>query len=426
MDRIDIIEVCALYLPVAFVAFCWRYFKPTAGATGALLLSFLWNLVAIFMINQVAFTLGWWSYVDVPFAYHDLPLSIWFGWAIAWGLAAPLVPFRGGVLLLFALIVDLLLMPSMAPLLTLNPGWVLGEFLALSLILLPGVLLYKWTIVNKFLRLRVALQGIIFFAFVGFLLPDLILNHAEGRSFFFAERHPFTRGLQMNLMFFWVVLGLSAVSEFIRHGEGTPIPYDSPRRIVRTGLYAYISNPMQLCTTGGLLTYAWILDSWGMICAAMMVVVYSLGIALPSEGVDLTKRFGDAWQRYIQGRKSFLLYPKPYPQEVPSVIHFGKNCKTCSFLSAWLRSKNTSGLVFKDAESFTGRRLTRLIYIQNGVSYEGVNAFARGISHIHLGWAVVACFICFPGISFVLQLIADADMFGETLQSEADAATKCK
>ena len=42
------------------------------------------------------------------------------------------------------------------------------------------------------------------------------------------------------------MLGLSAVQEFVTRGRGTPIPFDPPRHIVTTGVYAYVANPMQL------------------------------------------------------------------------------------------------------------------------------------------------------------------------------------
>ncbi|MEM8867404.1 MAG: hypothetical protein AAGC73_03970, partial [Verrucomicrobiota bacterium] len=59
-----------------------------------------------------------------------------------------------------------------------------------------------------------------------------------------------------------------------------------------------------------------------------------------------------------------------------------------------------------------------LAYFQGGSRYDGVNAFARGLTHINLGWAIIGCFIQFPFVSQILQLIADAGMFGKTLQIE--------
>ena len=40
-------------------------------------------------------------------------------------------------------------------------------------------------------------------------------------------------------------MGLSALQEFALRGKGTPFPLDPPLKLVTTGPYAYVSNPMQ-------------------------------------------------------------------------------------------------------------------------------------------------------------------------------------
>ena len=416
MNRIELIELSVLYLPIVLAAFCWHYFKPVVKMRGALLLSFLWSFVSIFAVNQAAFYFDWWHYAETSIAYNGLPLSVWLGWCIAWGIVVPLLPIRGSALLLLALVADLLLMPLLEPLVILRSNWLVGEVVALVVVIIPAVLIYRWTLLQKSMNLRVIFQGIIFFSLVAYFLPDVFLTYLGKRTFSFPEVSPFVRGIQLNLLFFWIVIGISAVREFIHQGKGTPIPYDSPRRMVTSGIYAYVSNPMQLSTFVALCAYAWLLGFGGIIGAGVMVVIYSLGVALPSEGKDLTNRFGEDWLTYRKRRKPFIPAWQPYqnPANTSATIYFAKRCETCSFLGKWLQSKQPKGLDFEDAENFPGSPLKRLTYIQNGVRYEGVCAFARGLYHINLGWAIVACFIQFPGISHILQIIADSDMFGPT------------
>ncbi len=45
-----------------------------------------------------------------------------------------------------------------------------------------------------------------------------------------------------------IIMGLAAVQMFVIHGEGTPIPLDRTKYLVRSGIYAYICNPMQCAT----------------------------------------------------------------------------------------------------------------------------------------------------------------------------------
>ncbi len=42
------------------------------------------------------------------------------------------------------------------------------------------------------------------------------------------------------------VVVLSCLSSFVVRGEGTPAPFDAPRKLVVRGLYRYLRNPMYL------------------------------------------------------------------------------------------------------------------------------------------------------------------------------------
>jgi protein-S-isoprenylcysteine O-methyltransferase Ste14 len=53
--------------------------------------------------------------------------------------------------------------------------------------------------------------------------------------------------------------GVSAVLEFAERGGGTPIPFDPPVRLVTSGVYRYVANPMQLSCTLVLLAWAVVL-----------------------------------------------------------------------------------------------------------------------------------------------------------------------
>src|SRR5262249_17917572 len=94
-------------------------------------------------------------------------------------------------------------------------------------------------------------------------------------------------------------LGLSAVQMFVLHGHGTPIPLDPTQRLVRAGIFAYIRNPMQLCTAlvwiieGVLLRNVWVasaaLLAWGVVT----------GMVRRPHRHDLLVRFPEEWTEYI-------------------------------------------------------------------------------------------------------------------------------
>lgn len=427
MNRTAVLEVAVLYLPIVTATCCWFSFRPMAKLTGPLLLSLLWNLSAVFALNQVAFYFNWWHYNTSAPTYHGLPLSIWFGWAVAWGLAAPLLPIKSGRFLFAAfLILDLTLMPLLSPLLVLGKHWIVGELIALGCVLMPGLAIYRWTLKQRALVFRVCIQAIIFFSIVGYFLPDLILTHVEKRPFEIPNLEGFIGALKLNNLLFWMVLGIVSVREFIKQGIGTPLPFDPPKRIVNRGLYAYISNPMQLATAGGLLSYGWILQSWGVVASGMMVVIYAGGLALPSEADDLKSRFGVDWQNYKDNFLPFIPRWSPINPVNVSKIYFNVECSTCEHLERWLKSKPLTRIQFRRATDYPGEPLERLKYTDGTCEYDGVEAFARALYHINLGWAIIAAFIQFPPFTKALQMIADANGFGATARMKINPSSRAQ
>ncbi len=50
--------------------------------------------------------------------------------------------------------------------------------------------------------------------------------------------------------------------------------------------------------------------------------------------------------------------------------------------------------------------------MDGGAPETGVRAFARGLEHVHFGWAYVGAVIRLPGISNLIQLVLDASGMG--------------
>jgi protein-S-isoprenylcysteine O-methyltransferase Ste14 len=78
------------------------------------------------------------------------------------------------------------------------------------------------------------------------------------------------------------VLALWCVMEFARRGRGTPAPFDPPRRLVTTGPYRWVRNPMYvgagLALAGAALVYGsialWAYLALFMLTAHLAVVLY--------------------------------------------------------------------------------------------------------------------------------------------------------
>ena len=88
------------------------------------------------------------------------------------------------------------------------------------------------------------------------------------------------------------------VFDFASFGRGTPFPLDSPKKLVRRGLYRYSRNPMYV----GVLT---VIFAWAVLYRSAAVVVYAIAVALcfslfviVFEEPRLRERFGTEYDLY--------------------------------------------------------------------------------------------------------------------------------
>ncbi|MDR0529438.1 MAG: isoprenylcysteine carboxylmethyltransferase family protein [Zoogloeaceae bacterium] len=104
--------------------------------------------------------------------------------------------------------------------------------------------------------------------------------------------------LGLPLALFGLSLAVCCMRLFATHGEGTPAPWDPPRKLVRTGPYRYVRNPMILSVLILLLAEAALLGS-GVIL--LLFLIFFLGKTLYFvlwEEKELEERFGEDYLRY--------------------------------------------------------------------------------------------------------------------------------
>jgi protein-S-isoprenylcysteine O-methyltransferase Ste14 len=95
-----------------------------------------------------------------------------------------------------------------------------------------------------------------------------------------------------------LVLCVSTVRLFSKYGDGTPAPWDPPKKLVITGPYRYMRNPMitgalLLLLSEALLFHSWPIAAW-MILFFVGNVIYFPFV----EEKGLEKRFGDEYLEY--------------------------------------------------------------------------------------------------------------------------------
>jgi protein-S-isoprenylcysteine O-methyltransferase Ste14 len=418
--KILAIRSFALLLPLLGTAVAWLWLQPARRHAGGVYLATLWTLPSLIAVHLLARSFGWWTFHFEGADFVGMPVDLLFGWALLWGALPALLMFRIPLPLSIAMMValDLVLMPLCAPVVQLGSRWLTGEIVAVAIVLLPAQLLARWTAREAHLGGRVMLQIVLFTGLVLLGIPAVVLTLTDGQ-WNLAAVPEIWRQVLLQLAIIAAIVGLSAVQEFAERGGGTPFPYDPPKTLVRSGIYAYVRNPMQLSSSALLALLAMATMNGWLAIGALISVAYGAGFAAWDEGSDLRERFDAAAERYAATVRNWIPSWRPHLEE-PSTIYLDIGCDTgcdpCSEIAAWLQSRNPRQLLFVPAEEHPTTDLDRVRYEgADGHIAEGIAAIARALEHVHLGWAIVGCAMRLPVARQMLQTIVDATGGGRRL-----------
>jgi protein-S-isoprenylcysteine O-methyltransferase Ste14 len=314
-----LVWAAALYLPVMVVIALAVHARPDRRRVAGALLATCWAAAALLAVNLAAGPLGWWQFMGDTVTVGGVPAELWVGWALLWGAVPILATTRpaglataGGALVA----ADLALMPLAEPVVALGPTWLAGEAVAVVTALVPGLLLGSWTATGTRLAGRVLLQVVAFTAWAFFVLVSLIFT-VTGESWDPLLERPRWHFVAAAVLLALVgAMTLQAVREFAAHG-GTPVPLDPPKRLVTTGPYAYLANPMQLGGTILLAVWGVLLESAAVVAAAAAGAALSAGLFAWHEEHELADRFGDAWHAYRKQARLMSPAGGPRPARRP-------------------------------------------------------------------------------------------------------------
>jgi protein-S-isoprenylcysteine O-methyltransferase Ste14 len=158
--------------------------------------------------------------------------------------------------------------------------------------------LARWTLSDRRVGLRAAAQGAWFWVMALDVLPAVAAD-ALGEA-------PLVLGVYgAAVVLPWIALFAAAGRAFVVEGKGTLIPLDPPRRLVTTGPYAWIANPMQVAAVGAWLSLAALRGRWWLVGAAVVEVVYATGFAAGHEAEVLPRTLGPAWVAWRGGVRAW-------------------------------------------------------------------------------------------------------------------------
>lgn len=214
-----------------------------------------------------------------------------------------------------------------------------------------------------------------------FVLPTVIMQ-AMGGAWRFEVRELIDMMLLGLSLIPFMVMGLHAVQMFVLHGEGTPIPLDGTKQLVRSGLYAYLTNPMQLSTAISWIILGIFLENMFVALAAIMAVIFVLGLVRWHHRHDLEVRFTDEWKEYRL--YVFEWIPRWHPW-VP--IASTLSCPKDYRLYQRLLSYDFRGLDIREGECLCYKDGT------SGQEFSGLSALACVLFHINFMTAWVGASI---------------------------------
>lgn len=162
---------------------------------------------------------------------------------------------------------------------------------------------------------RTAGQVIVFWGLFLAVLPAIIAVIAHRWSLHL----PLPDALRWSglvLLFAASALGIWSAASMSTHGEGTPLPSATARRLVVAGPYRFVRNPMALAGIAQGVAVGLVIDSW-------LVVVYALcgslvwnWIVRPLEEADLKERFAEAYVEYTRRVRCWM------PRLTPFVVKY--------------------------------------------------------------------------------------------------------
>ncbi len=352
----------------------------------ACLFAFIYGVALILGTHHLAIYFGWWHYGGDTLMLNGMPVDILCGGAILFGPVLYLLfPKTSPVVVVLPIVFALhgTLFKSLEPMVVAGNGWWPGICLVFIVAHVPALYLARWTEHDRQLALRAALLAAAFGVLAFYVLPSLILI-AMGGNWAVHTIPAWKLIIGLPVLALGFLIGLSAVQMFVVHGGGTPIPLDNTKRLVRTGLYAYVSNPMQLSSAIGWLAIGLMIGSVWVALAAGMAWVFVKGLVRWHHRHDLLVRFPDGWPQYRSNVGEWLPRWRPWTT-APAVIYYHTDNRWHRRWIGLLRHWPAADLQFEAvAGSVPGYREpdeSQLFY--------GMAAIGKSLNRLNFAWAMV-------------------------------------
>ncbi len=374
----------------------------------AAMLGGLWQLPALLLLNLAAQQLGWWRFQPDTASVLGLPVDLWIGWSIWWGPIAVLASRKLPALLVVVGMVtaDVIFMPRLQPLVVLGESWLVGEVVAVLFGLLPAIALARLTEADQKPVLRTCFHALGWGGYMLLVLPACVLAW-EGRDYIDAIVHASQPRWALALLIGLpsLLIGWAAAHEFALVGRGTPIPYDPPKRVVTSGPYASIANPMQLTSALVMAALAILTASNAAWSLPITFLIFDGVFASWYNRAHIALAMPEDWERYRAEVRDWRFRHRPYIART-ATLHFPDAGRDARAL-AWLMRRAADGLEIRIAPAPPSVQRQRIVYVSSDPDLDavGIAAFGRALEHLGGIPAFVGWLLRLPGANHFVELV---------------------
>lgn len=382
----------------------------------AALVAAAWCLPSAALAGFLAVRTGAWTVPSNALVLLGSPAIDLVGRVVLWGWAFAFLPPRISLIrrAIFGILFDLLLLRVAGVSFHANRQFFLTELFAGGVCLLPAQLFARWTSERRNLTAR----NLMHLCFHGALLlgvwPLLITQFFGGNWHAWAARSSAANKFYLQFLIVPCVFLITAMQEFHAAGRGTPMPEDAPRRLVTTGIFSYVANPMQIGKFGVVFVWGLFWKNPWIVAAAFLGLFYSLTIARSREDRDMAARFGADWVLYRRKVRRWLPRWRPWipTAQVPdsAALYLDLDCGPCGHFARWFTAQYPTRLRILPLAAHFPSTINRITYRAAGSQREvqGIHATARALDHLNLAWAFCGWMLRLPLIAWVAELIIEA------------------
>ncbi|HLX61887.1 MAG TPA: isoprenylcysteine carboxylmethyltransferase family protein [Planctomycetota bacterium] len=307
---------CVTILP-GLVWLLWNSTFLTERKRNAAIIAGMVRLLFSLCADLALVHAGVYRYALDTMLYQGVPVDVHITYGCLLGTALCLIWEQAGslrLILLTLLIAGAImwnrwLVNSAGIITPLAPEWQRWDIPVQCALPVITVIFYKLVDENRALMLRSVVYAFGYFAVFYFLIPSMILSSTTLGEVIFPAAQWRTAVVAICVL---SVPGAWAAGQFAVSGRGTPLPLDPTHKLIVTGPYAFVRNPMQISGLGVAIVWAVTTSAIGL-WIYVAVLFIAMQFTKVHEEDNLHRRFGDRYKKYC--RNVWLWIPRLWPYE---------------------------------------------------------------------------------------------------------------